>query len=81
MEENTLVLELSNGSEVKLHEVWSCCDGVNDCGSSVEVRDSELGYLICTLKGETLPDTDDEDFSKEDYAKHIENEISWAENY
>lgn len=81
MNDNIMTLELSNGDTVELKEVWDCCDGVNDCGSSVEVRDSELGYLICTIKGETLPDTDDEDFSKEDYAKHIENEISWAENY
>ena len=81
MNDNIMTLELSNGDIVELKEVWHFCDGVINCGSSVEVRDSELGYLICTIKGETLPDTDDEDFSKEDYAKHIENEISWAEIY
>ena len=80
MEENTLVLELSNGSEVKLHEVWNCCDGHKDCGSVIEVFDCETGAILAHFDG-TLPDFEDEDFDRDKYIKKIESEISWAENY
>ena len=80
MEENTLVLELSNGSEVKLHEVWNCCDGHKDCGSVIEVFDCETGAILAHFDG-TLPDLEDEDFDRDKYIKIIESEISWAENY
>lgn len=80
MEENTLVLELSNGSEVKLHEVWNCCDGHKDCGSVIEVFDCETGAILAHFDG-TLPDIEDEDFERDKYIKRIESEISWAENY
>ena len=80
MEENTLVLELSNGSEVKLHEVWCCYDGNKDCGSVVEVFDCETGAILARFDG-ALPDLDDEDFDRDKYIKRIESEISWAENY
>lgn len=32
-----MVIELSDGSEVRLHEVWNCCDGIHDSGSTIEV--------------------------------------------
>lgn len=80
MEENTLVLELSNGSEVKLHEVWICCGGHKDCGSVIEVLDCETGAILALFNG-ALPDLDDEDFDRDKYIKRIESEISWAENY
>lgn len=80
MEENTLVLELSNGSEVKLHEVWNCCDGHKDCGSVIEVFDCETGAILAHFDG-TLPDLEDEDFDRNKYIKKIDSEISWAENY
>ena len=32
-----MVIELSDGSEVRLHEVWNCCDGIHDSGSMIEV--------------------------------------------
>ena len=36
-----MVIELSDGSEVRLHEVWNCCDDIHDSGSEIEVYDNE----------------------------------------
>lgn len=80
MEENTLVLELSDGSEVKLREVWNCCDDHKDCGSVIEVFDCETSVILAHFNG-TLPDLNDEDFDRDKYIKRIESEISWAEKY
>ena len=56
-----MVIELSDGSEVRLHEVWNCCDGIHDSGSMIEVYNNEDDSFIGSFLG-SLPDADDEDF-------------------
>jgi len=73
-----LVLELSNGQEVELKEVWNCCDGTHDCGSAIEVYDCETNELICKFAG-PLPDIDDEDFVMDEYIALVEQEIDYAD--
>ena len=56
-----MVIELSDGSEVRLHEVWNCCDGIHDSGSMIEVYNNEDDSFMGAFLG-SLPDADDEDF-------------------
>lgn len=74
-----LVLELSNGQDIELKEVWNCCDGTHDCGSAIEVYDFETNKLICTFAG-SLPDIDDEDSLMDEYIAFVEQEISNADS-
>ena len=66
-----MVIELSDGSEVRLHEVWNCCDDIHDSGSTIEVYDNEddsfMDSFLCSL-----PDTNDEDFDMDYFVKWVE---------
>ena len=66
-----MVIELSDGSEVRLHEVWNCCDGIHDSGSMIEVHNNEDDSFIGSFLG-SLPDTDDEDFDMDYFVKWVE---------
>ena len=66
-----MVIELSDGSEVRLHEVWNCCDGIHDSGSTIEVYDNKDDSFIGSFFG-ILPDTDDEDFDMNDFVECVE---------
>ena len=66
-----MVIELSDGSEVRLHEVWNCCDGIHDSGSMIEVQNNEDDSLMDSFLG-SLPDTNDEDFDMDYFVKWME---------
>lgn len=66
-----MVIELSDGSEVRLHEVWNCCDDIHDSGSTIEVYDNEDDSFIGSFLG-SLPDTNDEDFDMDYFVKWVE---------
>ena len=66
-----MVIELSDGSEVRLHEVWNCCDGIHDSGSMIEVYNNEDDSFIGSFLG-SLPDADDEDFDMNYFVKWVE---------
>ena len=66
-----MVIELSDGSEVRLHEVWNCCDGIHDSGSMIEVYNNEDDSFIGLFLG-SLPDTNDEDFDMNYFVKWVE---------
>lgn len=66
-----MVIELSDGSEVKLHEVWNCCDGIHDSGSMIEVYNNEDDSFMDSFLG-SLPDTNDEDFDMDYFIKWVE---------
>ena len=66
-----MVIELSDGSEVRLHEVWNCCDGIHDSGSMIEVYNNEDDSFIGSFLG-SLPDADDEDFDMNYFIKWVE---------
>lgn len=66
-----MVIELSDGSEVRLHEVWNCCDGIHDSGSMIEVYNNEDDSFIGSFLG-SLPDADDEDFDMDYFVKWVE---------
>lgn len=66
-----MVIELSDGSEVRLHEVWNCCNGIHDSGSMIEVYNNEDDSFIVSLLG-SLPDTNDEDFDMDYFIKWVE---------
>lgn len=66
-----MVIELSDGSEVRLHEVWNCCDGIHDSGSMIEVYNNEDDSFIGSFLG-SLPDTNDEDFYMDYFVKWVE---------
>ena len=66
-----MVIELSDGSEVRLHEVWNCCDGIHDSGSMIEVYNNEDDSFIGSFLG-SLPDADDEDFDMDYFVKLVE---------
>ena len=66
-----MVIELSDGSEVRLHEVWNCCDGIHDSGSMIEVYNNEDDSFMDSFLG-SLPDTDDEDFDMYDFIECVE---------
>ena len=65
-------IELLDGTEVKLKEVWNCCDSTKDSGSSIEVYDAKTNILLTTLEGKSLPDTDDEDYNEDYFVEEIE---------
>lgn len=77
-EANAIVLELSNGMEVELREVFNI--GKVNSISKIEVYDCENNCFICSFNG-SLPDFDDEDFDIDGYIKKIEEEIDWSENF
>ena len=66
-----MVIELSDGSEVRLHEVWNCCDGIHDSDSMIEVYNNEDDSFIGSFLG-SLPDTNDEDFDMDYFVKWVE---------
>ena len=66
-----MVIELSDGSEVRLHEVWNCCDDIHDSGSEIEVYDNEDDSFMGSFLG-SLPDTNDEDFDMDYFVKWVE---------
>ena len=66
-----MVIELSDGSEVRLHEVWNCCDGIHDSGSMIEVYNNEDDSFMDSFLG-SLPDADDEDFDMNYFVKWVE---------
>ena len=66
-----MVIELSDGSEVRLHEVWNCCDDIHDSGSMIEVYNNEDDSFIGSFLG-SLPDTNDEDFDMDYFIKWVE---------
>ena len=66
-----MVIELSDGSEVRLHEVWNCCDGIHDSGSMIEVYNNGDDSFIGSFLG-SLPDTNDEDFDMDYFVKWVE---------
>ena len=66
-----MVIELSDGSEVRLHEVWNCCDGIHDSGSMIEVYNNEDDSFMDSFSG-SLPDADDEDFDMDYFVKWVE---------
>ena len=66
-----MVIELSDGSEVRLHEVWNCCDGIHDSGSMIEVYNNEDDSFMGAFLG-SLPDADDEDFDMDYFVKWVE---------
>lgn len=69
-----MVIELSDGSEVRLHEVWNCCDGIHDSGSMIEVYNNEDDSFIGSFLG-SLPDTNDEDFDMDYFVKWVEENL------
>lgn len=69
-----MVIELSNGSWVRLHEVWNCCDGIHDSGSMIEVYNNEDDSFMGSLLG-SLPDTNDEDFDIDYFVKWMESNL------
>ena len=69
-----MVIELSDGSEVRLHEVWNCCDGIHDSGSMIEVYNNEDDSFMDSFLG-SLPDTDDEDFDMNYFVKWVEENL------
>lgn len=77
-EVNAIVLELSDGREVELREVFNV--GKVNSISKIEVYDCENNCFICAFNG-SLPDFDDEDFDMEEYIKKVEREIDWSENF
>ena len=66
-----MVIELSDGSEVRLHEVWNCCNGIHDSGSMIEVYNNEDDSFMDSFLG-SLPDTNDEDFDMDYFIKWVE---------
>lgn len=66
-----MVIELSDGSEVRLHEVWNCCDDIHDSGSMIEVYDNKDDSFIGSFLG-SLPGTNDEDFDMDYFVKWVE---------
>ena len=66
-----MVIELSDGSEVRLHEVWNCCDGIHDSGSMIEVYNNEDDSFMDSFLG-SLPDTNNEDFDMDYFVKWVE---------
>ena len=66
-----MFIELSDGSKVRLHEVWNCCDDIHDSGSTIEVYDNNDDSFMGSFLG-ILPDTDDEDFDMDYFIKWVE---------
>ena len=71
-----MVIELSDGSEVRLHAVWNCCDGIHDSGSMIEVYNNEDDSFMGAFLG-SLPDADDEDFDfdMDDFVEWLETNL------
>ena len=69
-----MVIELSDGSEVRLHEVWNCCDGIHDSGSMIEVYNNEDDSFMDSFLG-SLPDTNDEDYDIDYFVNWVEENL------
>ena len=65
-----MVIKLSDDSEVRLHEVWNCCDGIHDFGSLIEVYNNDDDSFMGEFLG-SLPDTDDMD----DFVEWLEENL------
>ena len=72
-----MVIELNDGRKVELKECWNCCYDSNDCGSYIDVYDTNTNEIIASYRG-TLPDIEDEDF---DMDKWIDRVSYIVENY
>lgn len=68
-----LVIELSDGRSVNLHEIWVIDE---DSYPMVEVHDLETDELLGEYSG-TIPDTEDEDFNMEELADLVEFAINY----
>ena len=68
-----MVIKLSDGSEVRLHEVWNCCDGIHDSDSTIEVYNNEDDSFMGAFLG-SLPDVNDEDFDFD-----MDDFVEWLE--
>ena len=66
-----MVIKLSDGSEVRLHEVGNCCYDIYDSGSMIEVYNNEDDSFIGSSLG-SLPDTNDECFDMDYFVKWVE---------
>ena len=66
-----MFIELSDGSKVRLHEVWNYCNGIHDSGSEIEVYDNEDDSFMGSFLG-SLPDTNDDDFDMDYFVKWVE---------
>ena len=73
MDEKDLVIELSDGRSVNLHEIWVIDE---DSYPMVEVHDLETDELLGEYKG-SIPDTEDEDFDMEELADLVEFAINY----
>ena len=71
-EDNSICLELSNGSEVEVKNAWIIED--NDSYNAVEIWDTNTNEVIGMYKG-SLPDIDDEDFDIDSFIEKIEEAI------
>ena len=69
-----MFIELSDGSKVRLHEVWNCCDGIHDSGSMIEVYNNEDDSFMGAFS-DSLPDADDEDFDMDYFVKWVEENL------
>ena len=69
-----MVIELSDGSEVRLHEVWNCCYDIYDSGSMIEVYNNEDDSFMGSFLG-SLPDTNDEDFDIDYFVRWVESNL------
>ena len=72
MDEKDLVIELSDGRVVCLHEIWVIDE---DSYPMVEVYDLETDELLGEYNG-TIPDTEDEDFNMEKFTELVEVAIN-----
>lgn len=61
MEEDSIVLALSDGTEVELIETWVIDDETHDSYPEIDIVDCETEEVLGSYRG-TLPDTEDEDF-------------------
>lgn len=69
MEEDAIVLELSNGQEVEVCERWEITD--TDSYPIVEIIDCETNHVLKSFRG-SLPDIDDPDFNSGKFLDEIE---------
>ena len=69
MEEDAIVLELSNGQEVEVREVWTITD--DDSFSEIEIVDCETNHVLKSFR-DSLPDIDDPDFNSGKFLDEVE---------
>jgi len=69
---DSMVVELSNGDKVKLKEVWTITK--DDSYSEIEVYDNETNLYMGSFRG-SLPDDSDPDFDLGECAKELERTL------